>query len=438
MFVAEGGCIYVCQTFYSQQFRRAGRLVFAARADALAGVASRGKHYPSLVWKLYDPSGAELASLDSSRPASGPSAALVSGAGAVYGEGALEKRLCNLRQAPFRLRSFLALPASVADDLLLSSMWVSALYILVMTAAAAALETVTASRVAKPLDAIAKSVGRVRDGDFSVKLPDYEFTELREISEAFNAMTQAIDRLIKEDYEKQILVREAELKLALSQMNPHFMFNVLLNLSLRARMNGDESVGKQLSVFAKLLQATLYRNGEDKVTIAQELEYVGYYLSLQHGRFYERFSYGIEVESEELLSFAMPKLCLQSLVENAVVHGCEPKPDASHLTVRVRQEKGAIILEVEDTGPGFEGSDGEIGLPLPEERRKPQTHAHNQFGLNNVHKIIKLTYGDGYGARVFSTQGKGTRAIVRIPFDGSINGRTRKGDSNDQSDPGGR
>jgi two-component system sensor histidine kinase YesM len=75
-------------------------------------------------------------------------------------------------------------------------------------------------------------------------------------------------------------------------------------------------------------------------------------------------------------------------------------------------------MEVEDTGAGFDGADGEIALPLSQSDADPD--AHNRFGLNNVHKIIKLTYGDEYGVRVFSSQGKGTKAVIRIPFDNSI------------------
>jgi sensor histidine kinase YesM len=200
-------------------------------------------------------------------------------------------------------------------------------------------------------------------------------------------------------------------------MNPHFMFNVLTNIGVQARLQGNEEVCRKLTDFSKLIQATLYRRGKDKVTIREELEYVGYYLSLQHYRFNDRLIYEQRVEDESLLKMAMPKLCLQSIVENAVIHGCEPKRGTTRLTLTVRSEGETVVMEVEDDGAGFPGAEGEIMLPLPEIR---PNESHNQIGLNNVYKIIKLTYGEAYGVRVFSPNGKGCKIVIRIPFDRTV------------------
>ena len=226
-------------------------------------------------------------------------------------------------------------------------------------------------------------------------------------------MTAYIDNLIKQVYEKQLSIKDMEMKFLQTQMNPHFMFNVLNTIALQAQLDGNQDVYRMISSFSQLIQAKIYRDKSEKVKIRQELEYVNYYLYLQNYRYGERLQYEIHVEDDRLTEYYIPKLCIQLIVENAVVHGIEPNIGKGLVSVKIYEEDGNICIDTADNGIGFE-AEGEILLPL---KHKDSDRNHNHVGLNNAHHIIQLMYGEHYGIRVFSTPGEGSKICIKIPFD---------------------
>lgn len=268
-------------------------------------------------------------------------------------------------------------------------------------------------KMTKPIKEVTMKMQKVQEGEFDTKLPDYDNQEFHEISMVFNEMTEYINHLIKEVYEKQISIKEMELKFLQTQMNPHFMFNVLNAIALQAKMDGNEKLFKMISSFTQLIQAKIYRSKEEKVQICQELEYVEYYLYLQNFRYGNRLQYEIKVQDKFILDMYIPKLCLQLIVENAVVHGIEPQVDEGKVSLQIYEKEGSVYIEIEDNGVGFPSS-GEIALPIQMEESAKD---HNHVGLNNAHHIIRLMYGEDYGIRIFSKSGEGTIVKIHIPFD---------------------
>ena len=114
-----------------------------------------------------------------------------------------------------------------------------------------------------------------------------------------------------------------------------------------------------------------------------------------------------------VIGFNIRLIFRRLIVENAVVHGIEPKIENGLVTVSIYEENGCICIDTEDDGIGFE-TEGEILLPL---ETKGFDKNHNQVGLNNANHIIRLMYGEPYGIRVFSNPGKGSKICIRIPFD---------------------
>lgn len=267
-------------------------------------------------------------------------------------------------------------------------------------------------KITKPLEEVSEKLKSVKDGDFRTKMPEYKEKEFYEISNGFNRMTSEIDHLITEVYEKQILLKELELKFLQSQLNPHFIFNVLNAISMQANMDGNKQLGQTISTFSKLIQAKIYRSDLEKVKIRQELEYAEYYLQIQKFRFGERLSYMIDVD-ETLMDYYIQKLSIQMIVENAVVHGLEPKIGGGTVYIRGYKDDGDIIIEIEDDGVGFD-TDGKLEFPL---KTTSANEEHNQVGLNNIHSILQLRYGNAYGLSIVSEIGKGTTVKIRIPFD---------------------
>lgn len=317
------------------------------------------------------------------------------------------------RNIGMKLELYIGIPQNQFFSLLYDSIKVYAVAIAFIAAAACIALILAIYQMTKPITEVTEKLREVKTGNFDTKLPEYDSAEFYEISGVFNEMTEYIDNLIKQVYEKQISIKDMEMKFLQTQMNPHFMFNVLNTIALQAQLDGNKEVYRMISSFSQLIQAKIYRDKSEKVKIRQELEYVNYYLYLQSYRYGDRLQYKINIQKDELIEYYIPKLCMQLIVENAVVHGIEPKIENGLVTVSIYEENDCICIDTEDDGIGFE-TEGEILLPL---ETKGFDKNHNQVGLNNANHIIRLMYGETYGIRVFSNPGKGSKICIRIPFD---------------------
>lgn len=317
------------------------------------------------------------------------------------------------RNIGMKLELYIGIPQNQFFSLLYDSIKVYAVAIAFIAAAACIALILAIYQMTKPITEVTEKLREVKTGNFDTKLPEYDSAEFYEISGVFNEMTEYIDNLIKQVYEKQISIKDMEMKFLQTQMNPHFMFNVLNTIALQAQLDGNKEVYRMISSFSQLIQAKIYRDKSEKVKIRQELEYVNYYLYLQSYRYGDRLQYKINIQKDELIEYYIPKLCMQLIVENAVVHGIEPKIENGLVTVSIYEENDCICIDTEDDGIGFE-TEGEILLPL---ETKGFDKKHNQVGLNNANHIIRLMYGETYGIRVFSNPGKGSKICIRIPFD---------------------
>ena len=317
------------------------------------------------------------------------------------------------RNLGMNLELFIGIPQNHFFGLLFDSIKIYVIAIALIAAAACIGLIFLIYRMTRPITDVTDKLREVKEGKFDTKLPEYDSEEFYEISRVFNEMTTYIEHLIKQVYEKQISIKDMEMKFLQTQMNLHFMFNVLSTIALQAQLDGNQEVYQMISSFSRLIQAKIYRDRSEKVKICQELEYVNYYLYLQSYRYGDRLQYEINVHNKKLTGFYIPKLCIQLIIENAVVHGLEPKIGKGLVRVSIYENDGNICIDTEDNGVGFKES-GEIILPL---KYRDGDRNHNHIGLNNAHHIIKLMYGEQYGIHIFSTPGSGSKICIRIPFD---------------------
>lgn len=257
-------------------------------------------------------------------------------------------------------------------------------------------------------------INMVRHGNYDIKMPEYKDVELNMLSETFNNMTTGIKYLIDQVYEKQLLSKEMELKFLQSQINPHFLFNTLVTISYKAKLSKDETIYKMVTSLSELLQASIFSTTQTKIPIRQELELAKIYLYLQKIRFEDKLEYKINVNDNNVLNYYLPKLSLEPIVENAVVHGIEKKMDKGTVTVNIAESSGVVSLEVIDDGLGFDP--GTIQL-INSNTLFSRKEGHNSIGLNNTNKRIKLIYGEQYGVIIESEPSKGTKVVIRIPVD---------------------
>ena len=273
-----------------------------------------------------------------------------------------EEYQVHKRNIGMNLELFVGIPQNQFFTLLYDSIRVYAVAIALIAAAACIALIFVIYQLTRPITEVTDKLREVKTGKFDTKLPEYDSTEFHEISRAFNEMTAHIDNLIKQVYEKQLSIKDMEMKFLQTQMNPHFMFNVLNTIALQAQLDGNQEVYRMISSFSQLIQAKIYRDKSEKVKIRQELEYVNYYLYLQNYRYGDRLQYEINVEDEKLTEYYIPKLCIQLIVENAVVHGIEPNIGKGLVRISIYEENGSICIDTEDNGIGFVEA-GEIILP---------------------------------------------------------------------------
>ena len=134
-----------------------------------------------------------------------------------------------------------------------------------------------------------------------------------------------------------------------------------------------------------------------------------YYLELQKERFGDSLNYSIDLESPEILQYSIPKLTIQPLVENSVVHGLEPKCGGGEVRISIWEEENAMYIRVKDNGVGFNAS------ALPTEETAANSR-HNHIALENIARRIQLLYGKNYGMSIHSVPGKGTQITISLPI----------------------
>jgi two-component system sensor histidine kinase YesM len=261
---------------------------------------------------------------------------------------------------------------------------------------------------------LAISISSIRQKNYDSEMPKYHDKGLDNLSNTFNSMTREIKYLIKDTYEKQLLLKDMQIKFLQHQMNPHFLFNVLLTIQMKAKFSQDESIYKMVNSLTALLRADIYTEKDSKVTLKQELEYVEFYLYLQKVRFEDRMDYTIQMEDEMLLDCYIPKLCIEPITENAVIYGIENKVDSGHIIIKIYQKEEDLWIEVIDNGTGF---DTEKLLQEAPESRVEETSKHSRIGINNTNERIKLIYGMKYGLEINSIIGQGTVVKIHLPID---------------------
>ena len=197
---------------------------------------------------------------------------------------------------------------------------------------------------------------------------------------------------------------EAEVRALRAQISPHFVYNSLGAIASFVRTDPDRA-RELLLEFADFTRYSFRRHGEF-TTLAEELRSVERYLLLEQARFGERLQVTLSI-APEVLSVAVPFLCIQPLVENAVRHGLEGVEGVGHVTITARDRGQDCLIEVEDDGAGED--------PERVRRALAGDAELDSVGLGNVDARLRTTYGDDYGLVVETAKGAGTKVIVRVP-----------------------
>lgn len=264
-------------------------------------------------------------------------------------------------------------------------------------------------RFTKPVTRMIQSIQAFGKPDLNARMEDSSIQEFHDMGIVFNEMADRIEYLITQVYEKEIVAARSQVKYLQSQINPHFQFNILAMLSLKAKMAGNEEVYDGLNAFSRLMQGKIFREKEIKIKVKEELEIVQFYLYLQKSRYQDELSYEVKLEDEKIGEDLIPRLLIEPLVENAVSHGLEPKRGKGNLQVLL-YEREMLYIWVKDDGVGVCRNQTKA-----EENKEKTPHTH--VGWENTKKMLRILYGDHYKFQVWSEPGKGTEIEIAVPIE---------------------
>lgn len=214
--------------------------------------------------------------------------------------------------------------------------------------------------------------------------------------------------------------RQAQFLALQNQINPHFLYNTLEGIRSEALMAGLENVASMTEALSTFFRYTI-SNVENLVTLEQELENTRNYFFIQQFRFGNRMSLEVVIDDEdmdEVFSYRIPKLTLQPIVENCIIHGLECQVGQGLLRIHIETTQSRLLVTVSDNGVGIKSSVLEKmhrNLSVRSFDYMKRDEHHGGIALVNVNNRIKLLFGEQYGLTVTSQIGVGTDVLISLP-----------------------
>lgn len=261
----------------------------------------------------------------------------------------------------------------------------------------------------KSVDKLLSAITSVQKGDLTNKVYINSNDEFQLIGEYYNEMVIKIEELIEKNKEETTQATLSQIKLLESQFNPHFIFNTLEMLKYMIKAN-DNSAEKVILSMSRILRYSI-DNSIRTITLVEDIKYIQDYLMIQKFRFGNKFDYSINM-NDECKTHIIPKLIIQPIVENSIKYGFKSK-DYLIINVDVTIEEDGFMIYITDNGDGISP---ERLLEVNEILSK-NNNSSPHIGLYNVKKRISLLYGEDYGLKIDSDDGKGTKVTIKLPLD---------------------
>lgn len=274
--------------------------------------------------------------------------------------------------------------------------------------------------ITRPILQLIKAMRGARFGTLKPNKATSSTMEINELNNTYNQMVESLNELIDVVYQKEIIQSRTELKALQAQINPHFLFNTLEAFYWALEEQGEEELAQVVVAMSGLFRYVINRKDEDEwVTIADELDHAERYLTIMKMRLLDRLSWRIESSNTDR-KIRIPKLLIQPLVENAILHGVEQKLEPGTVVLRVEpsMNPGYTTISVTDDGPGMdENKLAQLYTAL--EKGHSKSSKGSGVGLANVGRRMGLYYAVGLGGlKVQSRKGYGTTVSIDIPNDG--------------------
>jgi len=252
----------------------------------------------------------------------------------------------------------------------------------------------------------------VKDGNLTFPMKEIKTKdEVGQLYQVFIRMVEELNRLMEGIRVSEKEKREAELTALQAQIRPHFLYNSLNTIKYLAKMNGVPNIEEVSGSLIELMRGVLGHSNE-YVTVREELDYVRSYISIVKYKYMQPIPVQEEIE-EELLDCPVPKLMLQPIVENAILHGIGPLEEGGLVTIRIYMENQDLKVEVTDNGKGMTREQMNLLLSGPFNGGTPSRFSG--MGVRNVHERIVRQYGEPYGVSLYSELTLYTKVVITFP-----------------------
>lgn len=295
----------------------------------------------------------------------------------------------------------------VLADLREMRFYLAAILLAVLGSAAVLMVLITKAMY-QPLRRLTETMSLVSGGELERRVEVTTKDEIGILSAEFNDMLGHIESLIGQLVQEEMLKKDAELEALQYQITPHFMYNTLNSVKYAALLKGEAEIGGLLEDFIELLQASINKKGKF-VTVAEEIHFVKNYMNLQRMRYEEEIETDYQIQQEALPCF-LPRLMLQPLVENAILHGLDLRAGRNRIVIGGNVDKGQLQLWVQDNGRGMTKEQMEELL----QQKQKKARGLSGIGVANVKERLRLYYGSA-GRVVCESSEAGTKICLCLP-----------------------
>ncbi len=279
---------------------------------------------------------------------------------------------------------------------------------LIIITAALLLALLFTRTISNPIRKLMAAMKKFSEGDMDIRCDVQSTNEIGQINRRFNEMVENINILL-DKYEKEIVLKHhSELKALRMQINPHFLYNTLETINWMARINQMPEIGIVTKSLGNLMRTTI--SGPPFVPLEKELASLMDYWSIQKYRCGDRIDLSVAIP-ESMYQLYVPKLIIQPIVENAIVHGLKEKASDGRIDVYGEITSGKACIYIKDNGKGISAQ--KLSTLFKEKDETSDDHAH--IGLSNVDTRLKMDFGENFGLLITSMEGKGTQVVIVIP-----------------------
>lgn len=278
------------------------------------------------------------------------------------------------------------------------------------------------SRTYKPMNRVIRVMDKVSDGNLDVRIEEGKVGEdFQKLAMGFNVMMDRVTGLMNQVKQEQHQMEQIRLNALQSQIQPHFLYNILDCIHWQAAVDGNKEVSSLVKALATYYRICLSK-GQDIIPLSKELAHVKSYLYIQNARYDHIIDSKIEVGTD-LLQTMIPKMTLQPMVENSIYHGIKVREGKTgQVTITAHIEGMNVIIEVCDTGYGMTQEE------IDDINNSISVYDENfGYGVRNVNKRIELLFGREYGLEYLKNEMEGVTVRIKLPRDyaGSSEGHVR-------------